>query len=201
MKLLKRLISNYKDRKLKKMFPSLKQPFLVKSHLTLEEKSCLYLLAKNRECILEIGSYLGASACCFGAALQETGFGKLICIDTWNNDSMSEGIFDTWQDFMDNTHAYRKYITALRGFSADIAKELSGKLKHVDVLFLDADHSYRGVKEDWEAYKCFLHPGSIVIFHDYGWADGVIRVVHEDVIPFVSNHDRLPNMWWGIIGP
>jgi len=37
------------------------------------------------------------------------------------------------------------------------------------------------------------------VFHDYGWADGVKRVVREDVLPLVSSHDQLPNMWWGTL--
>jgi hypothetical protein len=69
----------------------------------------------------------------------------------------------------------------------------------LDVLFIDGDHSYEGVKADWDAYKSFLEPGSIVIFHDYGWADGVKKVVREDVMPLMSDYDRLPNMWWGTL--
>ena len=38
-----------------------------------------------------------------------------------------------------------------------------------------------GVKSDWENYKAFL-VGSIVIMHDSGWADGVKRVIQEDIM-------------------
>lgn len=36
----------------------------------------------------------------------------------------------------------------------------------VDVLFLDADHSFEGVSRDWELYSPLVRPGGIVAFHD-----------------------------------
>jgi predicted O-methyltransferase YrrM len=40
----------------------------------------------------------------------------------------------------------------------------------LDVLFIDADHSYEGVKRDWELYSALVRPGGIVGLHD----------IHED---------------------
>jgi len=36
----------------------------------------------------------------------------------------------------------------------------------LDVLFIDADHSYQGVRADFEMYSPFVRKGGIVIFHD-----------------------------------
>jgi len=33
--------------------------------------------------------------------------------------------------------------------------------------------------------------------HDIGWAEGVIKVVEEDVKPHLIKFDQLPNMFWG----
>src|SRR5439155_8391645 len=41
---------------------------------------------------------------------------------------------------------------------------LSGKL--VDFLFIDGDHSYAGVKRDFEMYAPLLRPGGLAVFHD-----------------------------------
>jgi predicted O-methyltransferase YrrM len=180
--------------------PILKNAFCVYSHLTYVEKTMLFNLSKNSKSILEIGSYIGASACCFGAALKEAGSGKLICIDTWNNDAMSEGNRDTWKEFQNNTREYKNYIVPVRGFSTNVIQTVREISPTLNVLFIDGDHTYAGVKADWDAYKSFLNEGATVIFHDYGWAEGVKRVVHEDVMPLVSNHGQLPNMWWGKIG-
>jgi len=42
----------------------------------------------------------------------------------------------------------------------------------IDFLFLDGDHSYKGVKNDWETYSPLVRDGGIVGFHDI--------VTHED---------------------
>lgn len=115
-------------------FRNLNSVFAITTHMTVRERIQLYKLVSNNKSIAEIGSFVGTSACCFGAGLKERG-----------------------------------------------------------------DHSYSGVKADWDAYKSFLKPGSIVIFHDYGWAEGVKRVIHEDVMPFFASYDNLPNMWWATL--
>lgn len=180
--------------------PNLARSFAIASHLTYSERIKLFKLSKNRTSIVEIGSYIGASACCFGAALKAHGNGKLICIDTWNNDAMTEGCKDTWREFQNNTNEYKDLIRPVRGFSTDVLEAVRTITQKIDLLFIDGDHSYSAVKADWDTYKAFLVPGSIVVFHDYGWAAGVQQVVHEDVMSWISKKGCLPNMWWGQIG-
>ena len=36
----------------------------------------------------------------------------------------------------------------------------------LDFLFIDGDHSYEGVKADFEDYRKFVRPGGLVAFHD-----------------------------------
>lgn len=112
---------------------------------------------------------------------------------------MTEGLRDTWAEFETNTARFNDYITPIRGFSTDVVEQLVQFTEELDLLFIDGDHSYDAVKADWEHYQRFLKTGSLVVFHDYGWAEGVQRIVQEDALPMVSDHDSLPNMWWGII--
>ncbi len=179
--------------------PKLAQAFRVKSHLTARERVVLNRLASRKETILEIGSYIGASACCFGTAMKKYGFGRVFCIDTWNNDAMTEGNRDTYTEFLKNTASFAQFIIPVRGFSTEVVEQITVKTNQVDLLFIDGDHSYEGVKADWDAYKGFLKGGSIVVFHDWGWAEGVKWVIREEVSPVVSSFDSLPNMWWGTI--
>lgn len=179
--------------------PALWSAFSVTSHMTNHERLKLYELSTDADSIAEIGSYIGASACCFGAAMLKKGSGKLICIDTWNNDAMSEGSRDTWIEFQSNTGKYSDFVFPIRGFSTEVIDQVSGLVEKLDVLFIDGDHSYEGIKADWDHYRKLLDAGSIVILHDYGWAEGVKKVVHEDIEPYVVNSGSLPNMWWGIL--
>lgn len=38
--------------------------------------------------------------------------------------------------------------------------------KDVDFLFIDGDHSYGGVKADYQNYSQFVRPGGLIVFHD-----------------------------------
>src|SRR5262252_8804495 len=51
---------------------------------------------------LEIGSHLGASSCYLAAGLKPRE-GVLFCVDTWNNETMPDGIKDTFAEFSANT--------------------------------------------------------------------------------------------------
>lgn len=173
------------------------------THMTNDEKIKLYELAKSLSIganIVEIGSYLGASACCIASGLNK--YSKLYCIDSWNNDAMSEGTKDTFDEFLVNTKKFEHLITPIRGMSYDVVDDIK-KLtnNHIDMFFIDGDHSYEGVKKDWDLYSPLLKSGSIVVFHDIGWADGVKKVVREDVRPLVSKDSNfeLPNMYWAWI--
>lgn len=38
--------------------------------------------------------------------------------------------------------------------------------RDVDMLFIDGDHTYRGVKADFENYKDLVRKGGLIVFHD-----------------------------------
>ena len=42
------------------------------------------------------------------------------------------------------------------------------KDEQIDFLFIDGDHTYRGVKSDYEMYGPLVRPGGIIAFHDIG---------------------------------
>lgn len=167
------------------------------THLTKEEKMLLSKLASNIRdgYALEIGSYLGASAFFIAAGLK--GSSKLICIDTWTNIAMSEGMRDTYNEFVENTRDLQEKIIMIRGLSYEVIDKVKQITKEMDLLFIDGDHSYDGVKKDWDLYFPLVKKGGYVIFHDCGWADGVKRVVEEAKKYFIEYH-QLPNMCWGI---
>jgi predicted O-methyltransferase YrrM len=47
---------------------------------------------------------------------------------------------------------------------AEVRRLLGGR--SVDFLFIDGDHTYEGVKQDWEMYSPLVRPGGLVAFHD-----------------------------------
>ncbi len=165
------------------------------THLTNEEKLKLYELASLKSGIfVEIGSYLGASSSFIALAISEKRENAtLYCIDTWQNDAMSAGKKDTYEAFQQNTLRFERFITPLCGNSVDVAKVFD---KKIDFLFIDGDHSYEGVKADWNSWSPKLNKGAIVVFHDTSWAKGVQKVIEEDISLLVEKEKRLPNMYW-----
>ena len=170
------------------------------THLTTQEKRKLFELARElpkNSYAVEIGSYLGASTCFISAGLNSSS--KLICIDTWKNDAMSEGRRDTKKEFDYNTRNFENKIIKVQGFSTDVLDEVKSLTTKIDFLFIDGDHSYEGCKADWDLYSPLLRSGSCVVFHDFGWAEGVMKVIEEDAKPVMRIFDSLPNMFWGYI--
>jgi predicted O-methyltransferase YrrM len=166
------------------------------THLSVNEKIKLIQLANNvnGNIFLEVGSYLGASSCFIAAGIKKPGKeAKLYCIDTWENDAMTEGKKETFQIFIENTKKYQDIIIPLRGISVEVAKTFKDI---IDFLFIDGDHSYEGVKADVDAWFPKLNKNAIVIFHDIGWAEGVQRVIAKEVAPRAKKEGRLPNLYW-----
>ncbi len=49
-------------------------------------------------------------------------------------------------------------------FCQQVEAELNGEL--VDFLFIDGDHTEKGVESDFNMYKKFVRPGGLIAFHD-----------------------------------
>lgn len=66
----------------------------------------------------------------------------------------------------------------------------------IDVLFIDGDHTYEGVKADFDLWSPLVNPGGVVAFHDTvptEWAHepGVVQFVNE-----LKWHHKLPSVEW-----
>lgn len=171
------------------------------THLTMDEKILIHRTLKNlhrKLTCVEIGSYLGASACFIANAISKSS--KLYCIDTWRNDNIKyapgdpDENKDTYEEFRHNISNYQNKIIMIRNWSTKAIKTLKSKEKHIDFLFIDGDHHFRGVFTDWSLYSPMFKPGSIVVFHDTGWAIGVQKVIHQSVEKKLKNIANLPNM-------
>lgn len=64
----------------------------------------------------------------------------------------------------------KQRIVSIRGDSRDptILKRVGSLLQghRLDLLFIDGDHSYDGVKADYTHYSPLVRPGGLIVFHD-----------------------------------
>lgn len=159
----------------------LAQVSLIATDTEKPELAVLYDLASRcppGAAVLEIGSYLGASACYLAAGLAQNG-GHLYCVDTWHNETMPEGYRDTFTEFQANTGHFRHMITPVKKKSSELTcRDISTPL---NLVFIDGDHSYGAVKSDFDLVRQWLAEDGIIAFHDFGYAafEGVTRVLGE----------------------
>jgi Methyltransferase domain len=59
----------------------------------------------------------------------------------------------------------------------------------IDVLFIDGDHSYEGVKKDFELYSTILSENGIIIIHDTDKDYEETLIVSEDSKPYHHKFD------------
>lgn len=155
----------------------------IPTYTSLNELRTLYTLASQcpkNSLSIEIGSYLGASSCYIAAGLTHIN-GSLVCIDTWENETMPEGEKNTFQEFQKNTLGVSQQIITIRKRSEEINQNDLNNL--VDFVFIDGDHSYEAVKADFELVQNWLAEDGIIAFHDFSNSDyeGVSRVVGEAI--------------------
>jgi len=132
------------------------------------------------EVCVEVGSARGRSTCFIARALKENNGGRLFAIDPHSrtdwNDADSVGTYALLRRNL-GLLDLDDYVTILRENSAKAAAEWR---RPIDVLFIDGDHSYEGVKSDWERFARFVKPFGIVVFHDTLWELAPASLWHRD---------------------
>jgi predicted O-methyltransferase YrrM len=147
------------------------------SHTTTRERLALYELAKflpARATAVEIGSHVGASALFLCEGLKECN-GHLYCVDTWMNESMPDGIQDTFSLFNQNTAIFSSMITIIRKNCRDLKQQDIGC--DIDLAFIDGDHSERQVRADFDLVTSLVKVGGIAAFHDASSAYPGVNIV------------------------
>ena len=128
------------------------------SQVTEQELHCLLNYATGREVIVEIGCYEGRTT----AALARQTQGRVFSIDPF----LAGRLRICYGEVIAKIHCKRqgaRNVEFIKGFSHDVAPEFS---KAIDLLFIDADHSYESIKRDWHDWFSKVRPGGIIALHD-----------------------------------
>jgi len=122
---------------------------------------------QNPKYILEIGTANGGSLFCFGKLAKDDA--TIISIDLPGG--KFGGGYPEWKVpiYKAFTKKNQKlYLLRKDSHSQETLEEVKKILNgnQLDFLFIDGDHSYEGVKKDFEMYSPLVKKGGIIAFHD-----------------------------------
>jgi predicted O-methyltransferase YrrM len=131
---------------------------------------------------LEIGCYAGGSACLM---LQRPNT-NVISIDLGK--PISKTIVE---NNVKKLNKYNNNFNYIKGDSKD-KKTLASFLNiidNIDILFIDGDHSYNGVIEDFKTYSQFVNPKGYIIFDDYNDSkySPKVKIAVDDIVKKIES--------------
>lgn len=151
------------------------------------------LMADKCQTYLEIGVHNGGS---MAVAMQSKHpcifygvdmFQEVIKIPRWSyfaRDNLSKQ--KTIKNIQScNINNYQFHIFEGNSREVSTLNKVYEQIKSVDLLFIDGDHSYQGVKDDFLNYGKLVRPGGFVVLDDY--ANG-----HPEIVKFV---EEIPDVW------
>ena len=111
---------------------------------------------------VEIGAYAGASA----ALMLHNSKVNVISIDI-GNPIKQEDVHKNISIFFDCDNKKRFDYIEGSSHAEETKIKLLNKIKEIDILFIDGDHSYDSVIKDFEMYSDLVSKNGYIIFDDY----------------------------------
>lgn len=133
---------------------------------------------------VEIGTWKGKSAVYMAESIKQSRKKiKFYTIDTFKdfagyNEDKDVKAGTVFQLYLKNIESVKDYVETLVGDSKDLYNNFQDET--IDFLFLDGDHTYKGVKKDLELWFSKVKKRGIIAGHDYNEATcGVKQAVDE----------------------
>jgi predicted O-methyltransferase YrrM len=142
---------------------------------------------------VEIGCYAGGSAC---LVLQRKNT-NVYSIDLGHPISPDIAIKNV-NNFNTSDNLY-EYIKG-NSQSEETLKTLKNFIDHIDVLFIDGDHTLNGVKLDFNIYSPMVKSGGYIVFDDYNDMEfsPEVKVAVDELLSNLEGYDiigTLPNIY------
>ena len=132
--------------------------------VTKAEWDCMASHASGRRCLVEIGVWHGATTCRLRKVMASDGI--LYAVDPYPVGRL--GISMPRQIALCEVgRVLNARVEWVRETGADAARGLAAKLVgRAEFVFIDGDHSYDGLRADWEGWSELVAPGGLIALHD-----------------------------------
>jgi predicted O-methyltransferase YrrM len=127
---------------------------------------------------VEIGCYVGRSSTILGQVAKKNNC-DLLCIDTF--ETPAPDIKDVKERFIQNMKSVDAKFRLQKTYSAKASISYN---KKIDLLFIDGDHAYEGVKLDCLLWVPKLKVDGYVLFHDYKSSWGGVKKAVDELVGF-----------------
>jgi predicted O-methyltransferase YrrM len=131
---------------------------------TPEERDCLARHASLKKRLVELGVWQGVTTCRLRAAMAPDA--TLFAVDPYPVGRLG---FSTHQVIAHREVSKQRNgrVDWVRLPGAEAARRHRERGEPpIDFIFIDGDHSYEGLREDWEGWSPLVAPGGIVALHD-----------------------------------
>lgn len=144
------------------------------------ERDALARYARGRRALAEIGVYQGATTVRLAAVMDPAGV--FFAIDPYPGNRF--GI--DFNYLIARREVSRRIVARvvwIRATGAEAINDPRVAGRTIDFLFIDADHSYQGLRKDWMAWRPFLQPGALIALHDtIGGKFGCQQYMEEHIL-------------------
>lgn len=160
----------------------------------MEIKTRIQILELLDNPFTSIVAELGCAEGNFSRDLLTAGVGQLVMVDNWGtiqgvtgDGSFNQGWHEkNYYDAMEKVSSHGDNVKVLRGLTTEMASQVQDN--SIDLLYLDAGHSYEAVMADLKAWYPKVKDMGIIAGHDYlNPAYGVNKAVEE----FVNNYTEI----------
>jgi predicted O-methyltransferase YrrM len=181
----------------------IQKALVIPGWMTPGELNWLAEAASKSKWIVEIGCWRGRSS----RAMVDNSSAVIFAVDTWDDKAI--GYPGWWTDressnkyskpdwlfkeYKDNLRDVSDRLQQFRMDSVSAARLMKQNMLTFDMIFIDADHTYEGVRQDIINWRPLLKPGGIFCGHDYGHPQcpDVIPAVHS----LVKNVKVFETIW------
>ena len=147
--------------------------------------------------IVEVGSWYGRSTCAIASAIKglfhtidvRLPKPRFFAVDTfWAAEQNGYAgdvrcFFETFRGNLESRGLFG-FVSVIPGTSVAAARTWSGA--KINFLFIDADHTYDSLCQDWEAWVPHLKPGALVVLDDIGFK-GMNEAFNAKIVGHAKN--------------